>query len=226
VAKQGVERRLAAILSADVAGYSRLMSEDEASVLWPASAGREKDGGNVVTMARHLREMTRRELLERGTALGAAFVIGTGFVAHSTDAWAIEVKALKPKTMATLIQLARDIYPHDRLADEYYAAAVKSHDDRAAEDAAHKALIEDGVATLDTLAQNAGAASYLSMGWEADRVAVLHQIEGSGFFQAVRGGLVVGLYNQKEVWPIFGYEGESFSKGGYIDRGFDDIAWL
>ncbi len=30
MAKQGVERRLAAILSADVAGYSRLMSEDEA----------------------------------------------------------------------------------------------------------------------------------------------------------------------------------------------------
>ena len=30
MAKQGVERRLAAILSADIAGYSRLMSEDEA----------------------------------------------------------------------------------------------------------------------------------------------------------------------------------------------------
>jgi len=46
------------------------------------------------------------------------------------------------------------------------------------------------------------------------------------FFQTVRGGLVVSLYNQKEVWPLFGYEGESYSKGGYIDRGFDDIAWL
>jgi hypothetical protein len=170
--------------------------------------------------------MTRRELLASGTTLGAAFVIGAGFVAHSTDAWAIEVKALKPETMATMILLARDIYPHDRLADKYYAAAVKSHDDKAAEDAAHKALIEDGVTTLDTLAQGEGAASYLSMGWEIDRVALLRQIEGSAFFQTVRGGLVVSLYNQKEIWPVFGYEGESFSKGGYIDRGFDDIAWL
>jgi hypothetical protein len=42
----------------------------------------------------------------------------------------------------------------------------------------------------------------------------------------VRGGLVTGLYNQKEVWPLFGYEGESYSQGGYIDRGFDDIDWL
>jgi hypothetical protein len=28
------------------------------------------------------------------------------------------------------------------------------------------------------------------------------------------------------VWPAFGYEGESASKGGYISRGFDDITWL
>ena len=39
-------------------------------------------------------------------------------------------------------------------------------------------------------------------------------------------GLVTDLYNQKEIWPIFGYEGESFSQGGYIYRGFDDIDWL
>ena len=55
---------------------------------------------------------------------------------------------------------------------------------------------------------------------------LLQGMEDSAFFQTVRGGLVTGLYNQKEVWPLFGYEGESFSKGGYINRGFDDINWL
>ena len=45
-------------------------------------------------------------------------------------------------------------------------------------------------------------------------------------FETIRSGLVTSLYNQKEIWPIFGYEGESFSKGGYIRRGFDDITWL
>ena len=25
---------------------------------------------------------------------------------------------------------------------------------------------------------------------------------------------------------LFGYEGESYSHGGYIDRGFNDIDWL
>jgi hypothetical protein len=172
------------------------------------------------------RGMTRRELLKRGTALSTAFVAGTGFLVHATDAWAMELKSLSPETMATLIQMARDIYPHDRLSDQYYAVAVKGHDETAAEDAAHKAMIEDGIADLDSRAQAAGGTSYLGTGWEIDRVALLRQIESGGFFQAVRGGLVVGLYNQKEVWPVFGYEGESFSKGGYIERGFDDIAWL
>ena len=179
-----------------------------------------------MTRTSNPRGMTRRELLKRGTALSTAFVAGTGFLAHATDAWALELKALSPATMATLIQMARDIYPHDRIADEYYAIAVKGHDETAAGDAAHKAMIEDGIADLDARAQAAGTPSYLGTGWENDRVALLRQIESGGFFQAVRGGLVVSLYNQKAVWPIFGYEGESFSKGGYINRGFDDIAWL
>ena len=63
-------------------------------------------------------------------------------------------------------------------------------------------------------------------GWEDDRVEVLRGMEESEFFQTIRGGLVTGLYNQKEVWPIFGYEGESFSHGGYVARGYNDIDWL
>ncbi len=172
------------------------------------------------------RGMTRRELLASGVKAGAVLIIGSSFVAHATDSWALETKALKPQTMATLVQMARDIYPHDRIADKYYAIAVKSHDEKAAEDADYRAMIEEGVASLDKLAAGHGAESYLTTGWEADRVAILREIEDSEFFQTIRGGLVVGLYNQKEIWPVFGYEGESFSKGGYIDRGFDDIDWL
>lgn len=165
--------------------------------------------------------MTRRELLSRTAAVGALVALGSGFVAAPNGAWATEVSVITEHQMATLIQMARDIYPHDKVGDEYYVVAVKGYD---AED--HKAMIEGGVAELDKQAKSAGANSYIETKWEDNRVALLKQIEGSGFFQAVRGGLVTGLYNQKDVWPIFGYEGESFSKGGYIDRGFDDINWL
>ena len=123
--------------------------------------------------------------------------------------------------MATLLQMARDIYPHDRIGDRFYAIAVKSHD---SDD--QKQMVAEGVAALDAAAKEAGFDDYLSAGWEADRVAILKTIEDTPFFQTVRGGLVTGLYNQKEIWPIFGYEGESYSQGGYINRGFDDIDWL
>ncbi len=84
-------------------------------------------------------------------------------------------------------------------------------------------MIEAGIADLDA---KSGPGGYRGLGWEEERAKVLQGIETTPFFQAVRGGLVVSLYNQKEVWPIFGYEGESYSHGGYIERGFDDIEWL
>lgn len=165
--------------------------------------------------------LTRRELLSRSAAAGAALVVGTGFVASSSAAWAMEVEHLQPQTLATLIQMARDIYPHDHVADEFYAAAVKSYDS-----AENKETVEAGVAALNAAALGKGFASYLDIGWERDRVDILRGMEGSPFFQTVRGGLVTGLYNQKAVWPLFGYEGESYSEGGYIERGFNDINWL
>jgi hypothetical protein len=165
--------------------------------------------------------MTRRELLSRTASVGALVAIGVGFVAAPNGAWATEVTTISGHQMATLIQMARDIYPHDKVGDEYYVIAVKGYDS-----ADHKTMVSEGVATLDKLAVASGAVNYIETKWEDNRVALLKQIEDSGFFQTVRGGLVTGLYNQKDVWPIFGYEGESFSKGGYINRGFDDINWL
>jgi hypothetical protein len=165
--------------------------------------------------------LTRRALLKRATAAGATFVVGTGFMAASNAAWATELSSLKPETFATLVQMARDIYPHDQIADEFYVVAVKGYDTPEAAPG-----IEAGIAALDAAARGKGHASYLAAGWERDRVDILRGMEDSAFFQQVRGGLVTGLYNQKAVWPIFGYEGESFSQGGYIDRGFNDINWL
>lgn len=174
-----------------------------------------------MTLQKHT--MTRRQLLSHSALCGASFAIGAGFVAGRAEAanWAVEVTHLKPETMATLIQMARDIYPHDQVADQFYAVAVKGYDTAEAADG-----IEAGVAMVNEAAKTLGYARYLDIGWERDRVDLLRTLEENAFFQQIRGGLVTGLYNQKAVWPIFGYEGESFSEGGYIDRGFDDINWL
>ena len=173
-------------------------------------------------MTKHdLRGLTRRQPLTRTVAAGALAVTGTGFIAAPNAAWALELTVITPEQMATLMQMARDIYPHDKVPDQHYAVAVKGYD---AED--KKDMVAAGIAELDTAAKAMGHASYLAIGWEEDRVKVLQSIETTPFFQTVRSGLVTGLYNQKEIWPIFGYQGESFSQGGYIERGFNDIDWL
>ena len=174
-----------------------------------------------MTTTSQQRGLTRRELLSRTMAVGASFAVGSSFVAANDAAWATEMNALKPDSFATLVQMARDIYPHDQVADEYYVIAVKGYDTPQEVDAA-----EAGIEMLNGAARGKGFGRYLDVGWERDRVDILRGIEDSAFFQKIRGGLVTGLYNQKEVWPLFGYEGESYSKGGYINRGFDDINWL
>lgn len=168
-----------------------------------------------------LRGLTRRQLLSRVAATGALAVTGAGFIAAPNAAWAVEVSVITPAQMVTLLQMARDIYPHDQVPDQFYAVAVKGYDSDAS-----KAMVEAGIAEVDAAAVAMGHKDYASIGWEEDRVKVLQSIETTAFFQTVRSGLVTGLYNQKEVWPIFGYQGESFSQGGYIERGFNDIDWL
>ncbi len=169
--------------------------------------------------------VSRRGFLQR-SALGVAAAVAitpTGALLNVSEAWALDVKGLRPETMRTLILIARDIYPHDRIPDRFYAVAVKPHDEKAAADVAAKAEIEGFVGALDAAA---GAGGYVGVGWEARRVELLRAASANPMFEAIRSGLVVSLYNQQEVWPIFGYEGEAYSKGGYIHRGFDDITWL
>lgn len=176
----------------------------------------------MTTLYENAGGLSRRRLL-KGGAIGAVLIVSGTTVICPEAAWGLEATTLKPETIATLIKLARDIYPHDQLADRFYAIAIKGQDMLAAKKPEHRILIENGVADLD---KRSGAGGYRNIGWEDDRVTVLRDIEATPFFQAVRGDLVVSLYNQKELWPLFGYEGEAYSKGGYIHRGFDDIEWL
>ena len=167
-------------------------------------------------------KVSRRDMLRATSAVAAAATVLPVSVVK-----AAEPVALSRESFATLVKMARDIYPHDKIADKYYAAVVESLDKAAKDDAALKTLLEDGVTELDKKAaglKNAGGYSATSS--EDERVAILKEIETTPFFQKVRGTMITGLYNNKELWPHFGYEGSSADKGGYINRGFGDIDWL
>lgn len=125
-----------------------------------------------------------------------------------------------------LLRIARDIYPHDRLAEVFYVEAIQPYDAKAGTDEALRTLLRDGVAELDSAAKKAHGQRYVDVSEETKRVALLQAVEPSAFFQKVRGDLVTGLYNNKKLWPQFGYEGSSWQKGGYLNRGFNDLDWL
>ena len=126
---------------------------------------------------------------------------------------------LQPKNV-----LFSDSSYHD--TSRVWTDRAKLFNDKAAKDPAIKALITDGVKRLDQDARERHHLVYTEVPWEADRVELLRGIEHSDFFKKVRSDLIVSLYNQKELWPKFGYEGSSAEHGGYIKRGFADIDWL
>ncbi len=172
------------------------------------------------------KRINRRQFLRTsGLAIaGMAAAGSTGaLVLDPAQAWALSTKALDEHTTKTLIAMSRYLYPHATIADEQYGKTIEGFDQKAKKDRAFAKLLRDGVAALDTAAQG----KWVDASDEA-KLQALKSMETTPFFQAVRGTLIsaAGPYNLPAVWKQFGYEGSSWQLGGYLNRGFNDIAWL
>ncbi len=168
--------------------------------------------------------MSRRQFLETsGQAAGVVVVAASGvtMLVDPKGAWAMTLEAIPGDGAQTLLQALRVMYPHEALSDRYYAQVVAALDQDAKADAAVAGLLKDGVAGLDA----AGPVPFVELSPGSQRKA-LEAIATSDFFQAIRGKTIAVLYNNPLVWEAFGYEGEAFEYGGYIERGFDDLGWL
>lgn len=170
--------------------------------------------------------MDRRRFLGRSAGT-AALLAAVPMLSGRADA-AATLKTGPAGAVPTLMRMARDLYPHDRLPDAAYAAALTKIDGEFADDAVKKTTMSAGVQELDAAAKALKGRPYLAIESEADRIAVLRSMETarSPFFRAMRSGMITALYNQEPLWPKFGYEGSSAEKGGYLHRGFDDLDWL
>jgi hypothetical protein len=168
--------------------------------------------------------MNRRQFLESsGQAAGVVVVAASGvtMLIDPKGAWAMTLEAIPASDAQTLLQALRVIYPHEALSDQYYAQVVAALDQDAKGDQAVAALLKDGVAGLD----QAGPVPFLELS-PGNQQQALAAIDTSDFFQTVRFKTIAVLYNNPLVWEAFGYEGEAFAYGGYIERGFDDLGWL
>jgi hypothetical protein len=166
--------------------------------------------------------INRRRFLETSShlAVGAAAIAAGGAAVVAPDlAWAA-TRIISPAQAASLTVMARHLFPHDALGDQYYAAAVEALDEKAAADPALAAQLTDGVARLD----QAMGIPFLKLS-SGNQLKVIGDLEGTPFFNTVRIA-TLAVYANDVVARNFGFEGSSVEYGGYINRGFNDLGWL
>ena len=168
-------------------------------------------------------KIKRREFLQKSTIVVAgvsAAAAGVTVSALAAD-WTAILKTLTAHEAETLLKMARQIFPHDRLDDSYYIRVVEDLDVEASGKPATAKMLSAGVATLDRSAKGNFAAEPAQ-----EQTAALEKIQHTPFFEKVRSVELVSLYNNQEVWKVFGYQGASYPFGGYLHHGFNDLNWL
>jgi hypothetical protein len=168
-------------------------------------------------------KFSRRGFLRAGAATVVASAIGGPTLLAKAKA---EESGLSADDSRTLLKFTRDLFPHDRLDDSYYAKAIAPLQDEASKDPATRKLLAEGVAQLNAATQESAGKPYPEVADEQVRIAAIKKIEAGAFFSKVYNGALTPLYNQPDLWAKFGYEGPSSLKGGYLHRGLDDIDWL
>jgi hypothetical protein len=128
---------------------------------------------------------------------------------------------VQPSQRTLLTRMVRVMFPHARFPDGPYQRTADAVLEAAGEDVRLRAQLEQGLRDLDV----AGGAPFEHLSDEK-ALEVLRGMSSTGFFASVRAKTVLTLYNDPEVWGLLGWEGESYSKGGYLGRGFDDLDWL
>ncbi|WP_299298352.1 hypothetical protein [uncultured Brachybacterium sp.] len=121
----------------------------------------------------------------------------------------------------TLLALIRAAFPHEGVPGTAYERAAATVQAAAEDTTWMRVKLAQGLDSLQALA--GGRFTELTA---QEALPLLLRVQHTSFFGFVRQTVVVSLYEDEEVWEALGYEGPSFDKGGYIDRGFDDLDWL
>jgi hypothetical protein len=162
--------------------------------------------------------VARREFLQVTGVLTGLLAVGSPLALLAPSrAWALDLTSLTSAEGATLLAATRTIAPHDKLEDAAYASIIHVLDTAAVHDGALRKQLQEGVVSLGAGFANAP---------ESERVAALRRVEATPFFQDLRRQTLSVLYSTPSAFAYFGYEGEAFSKGGYLLRGFNDLRWL
>ncbi|WP_174775254.1 hypothetical protein [Cryobacterium sp. Hb1] len=128
---------------------------------------------------------------------------------------------LTDEARSVLIRVIRVAFPHPSFPDAPYERTADTILREAESSTWFRVALTQGLITLSHLA----GGDFRTLNDE-DGTKVLRRIETTEFFGFIRRTTVLNLYDNEDVWKILGYEGPSSDKGGYINRGFNDLDWL
>jgi hypothetical protein len=167
--------------------------------------------------------ISRRDFLQTSGLVTAGVVASSlvGTIVEPRVAWSMATSVLDASQARKLLVMARHLFPHDSLGDQYYAVVVEALDAQAAADKDVGKTLLDGIAKLD----GARGIDFLALS-DGGQLEVIEALEGTDFFGTVHGATVNNLYGNPLVYRNFGFEGSSVEFGGYLERGFDDAGWL
>jgi len=128
---------------------------------------------------------------------------------------------LTERARKVLIRVIRVAFPHARIPDGPYERTADIILQEAEASNWFRVALTQGLNSLD------GLSGGDFCGLDDDKAyKVLKRIEGTDFFGFIRRTTVLNLYDDPAVWEALGWEGSSYDKGGYVDRGFNDLDWL
>jgi hypothetical protein len=129
-------------------------------------------------------------------------------------------KAPAVDELAQLTRMVRVMFPHAKFPEGPYERTAQAILDSGSDDARLRAQLIQGLRDLDAT----GPKPFRELD-DAAALELLEGIQGSEFFQSVRGAVITSLYDDPEVWALLGYEGDATQNGGYAGN-FDDLDWL
>lgn len=168
--------------------------------------------------------MNRRQFLKHSSTIvvGTTVITSAGAsIFYPISVFANNLSVLDEQQAKMMLFFIRQMFPHETLADTHYSDIIKGLDADANGNDEVRTLLLDGIENLNSISNG----KWLEMS-PSEQTTLMEKIADSPFFAKIKGTIVVTLYNDPVVWKQFGYEGEAFSKGGYLHRGFNDLDWL
>jgi hypothetical protein len=149
------------------------------------------------------------------------FLVGAIFLGSSAGALKYVSAWAQGGPGATLVRMARHLYPHDALDDAVYAQVLDDALSATAADASLADAFRSAEIELDARSES----GFLDLTAD-EQLATMQAVEDAEFFAAIATAVRIRLYNHPAFWSLIGYEGPSWQRGGYLNRGAGEIDWL